>query len=187
MLNILAFHSHFYLFNLFSSYKLVLYNVRLDRFSINCWWWIFHHSDWKVFNTMKLLILLVLIPLFSSTKIRVRLPSLPPVLSEIREIKEKFIAQGLNNIGLRINNKMIRKTPTTTTSTTTTTTTTPEPTTTNKTQKRREQIGVESKKLVSLITSHLNDVRDKTKDSSPLSYLWPIWFNWIWNIFKLAL
>ena len=120
---------------------------------------------------MKLLILLVLIPLFSSTKIRVRLPSLPPVLSEIREIKEKIIAQGLNNIGLRINNKMIRKTPTTTTSTTTTTTTTPKPTTTNKTQKRREQIGVESKKLVSLITSLLKDMRDKTKDSSPLSYL----------------
>ena len=117
---------------------------------------------------MKLLILLVLIPLFSSTKIRVRLPSLPPVLSEIREIKEKFIAQGFNNIGLRTNNKMIRKTPTTTTSTTTTTTTTP---TTNKTKKRREQIGVESKKLVSLITALLKDMRDKTKDSSPLSYL----------------
>ena len=124
---------------------------------------------------MKLLILLALIPFFSSTKIRIRLP---PVLSELREIKEKFVAHGLNNMNklrININNKINRKTPTTTgptipaITTTTTTTTTMKAITTTK--PGRKQIGVESKKLVSLITSFLKEMRGQTEDSTGLTQL----------------
>ena len=115
---------------------------------------------------MKVLILLALvIPLFSSTKLRVRLPSLPPLLSELNEITEKILAHGLNNRGFRTkNNKKIKpsttaptvpiKITTTTTSTTTTTTTS---TATNTEEIER---AVQSSKLVSLVTSFLKNMKD---------------------------
>ena len=125
-------------------------------------------KDWQVFNMKIPILLVLLIPLFSSTKLRLRLPSLPPVLSELREIKEKFFAHGLNNIKFRsnINNKITPSTTAqTTTPTTTITTTTTPTTTTKKTNTGRKEMAVQSKKLVSLVRSFVKDMRDKTKDS----------------------